>query len=97
MYKNTNYLCLQEEHMAAPFKVWEEESISKQIEKLASKNLTIYQVARMLQVSHITVRRWIKEAKLIAWNTSIEGKGRWRVPKESLEEFLQARNSMNID
>jgi excisionase family DNA binding protein len=96
VYKNTNYICW-EGTMAAPCKVWEEESISKQIEKLASKNLTIYQVARMLQVSHITVRRWIKEAKLIAWNTSLEGRGRWRVPKEALEEFLQSRSCMNID
>ncbi|MGE4268469.1 MAG: helix-turn-helix domain-containing protein [Deferribacterales bacterium] len=83
--------------MAAPLKVWEEESITKQMAKVVSRNLTIYQVAKMLQVSHITVRRWIKEAKLIAWNTNLEGHGRWRVPKESLEEFLQSRNCMNID
>lgn len=83
--------------MAAPCKVWNEESISKQVESMPGSNLTIYQVAKILQVSHITVRRWIKSAKLIAWNTSIDGNGRWRVPKQSLEEFLQERSCMNID
>jgi len=83
--------------MSASCKVWNEESISKQVELLPGSNLTIYQVARILQVSHITVRRWIKSAKLIAWNTSLEGNGRWRVPKKSLEEFLQERSCMNID
>jgi len=83
--------------MSAPCKVWNEESISKQVESMPGSNLTIYQVARILQVSHITVRRWIKSAKLIAWNTSDEGTGRWRVPKKSLEEFLQERSCMNLD
>lgn len=83
--------------MAAPCKIWNEESITKELERVNSRNLTIYQVAELLQVSHITVRRWIKEVKLIAWNTSTEGSGRWRIPKTSLEEFLQSRNCMNID
>jgi excisionase family DNA binding protein len=83
--------------MAAPCKVWNEDCISKEISKIPSRNMTIYQVADLLQVSHITVRRWIKGAKLIAWNTSTDGKGRWRIPKESLEEFMQERNSMNVD
>jgi len=83
--------------MSAPCKIWNEESISKEVECIQGSNLTIYQVADILQVSHITVRRWIKSAKLIAWNTSLEGTGRWRVPKKCLEEFLQERNCMNID
>lgn len=87
----------KEENMAAPCKVWNEQSITKEVESLPGSNLTIYQVAGVLQVSHITVRRWIKSAKLIAWNTSDSGTGRWRVPKKSLEEFLQERSCMNID
>lgn len=83
--------------MGAPCKVWNEESISKQVANMAGDNLTIAQVAFALQVSHITVRRWIKQAKLIAWNTRPDGMGRWRVPKESLEEFMQERNCMNIE
>lgn len=106
MLKFTGYTCintqaenvdLQEDTVAAQLKVWNEDSITEQIESLPGSNLTIYQVASILQVSHITVRRWIKSAKLIAWNTSIDGTGRWRVPKKSLEEFLQERSCMNID
>jgi len=83
--------------MGAKAKVWVEECITKELDRISNRNLTIYQVANLLQVSHITVRRWIKEVKLIAWNTSETGTGRWRIPKESLEEFLQTRNCMNID
>lgn len=83
--------------MAAPCKVWNEESIEKQVSKIEGDNLTIAQVAFTLQVSHITVRRWIKNVKLIAWNTRSDGTGRWRIPKESLAEFMQERNCMNIE
>ncbi|MGE4317596.1 MAG: helix-turn-helix domain-containing protein [Deferribacterales bacterium] len=83
--------------MAAQQKVWNEECITKELDRISNRNLTIYQVAALLQVSHITVRRWIKEVKLIAWNTSETGSGRWRIPKDSLEEFLQSRSCMNIE
>lgn len=83
--------------MGAQPKVWNEECITKELDRIKSRSLTIDQVAALLQVSHITVRRWIKEVKLIAWNTSASGCGRWRIPREGLEEFLQSRNCMNID
>lgn len=88
---------MSEVGMAAPGKIWHEESITKELARVKNRNMTIYQVAELLQVSHVTVRRWIKEVKLIAWNTNTDGRGRWRIPKESLEEFLQSRSCMNID
>jgi excisionase family DNA binding protein len=77
---------------AKPLK-FESLAVEKELEKYPAF-LNIYQLATILQVSHITVRRWIKSGQLEAINTSEEGTGRWRIPKASINEFLSDRSSL---
>jgi excisionase family DNA binding protein len=49
--------------------------------------LSLEDVARRLQVSDQTVRRWIKSGKLAAYKPGLE----WRIKPSDLEEFLRAR------
>ncbi len=46
------------------------------------------EIARMLRVSPLTVRRWINEGKLKAFHP--EGTRLYRVPESSLKEFVGA-------
>lgn len=76
---------------------WEEESIRREFDKIESSFMSVTQVAKILQVNPLTVKRWIWNVKLPAWNTRKDGKGHWRIAKESIYDFIQKRNSMNID
>ncbi|WP_022852098.1 helix-turn-helix domain-containing protein [Limisalsivibrio acetivorans] len=76
---------------------WEEESIQEELRKVPHNFLSVNQAAEVLQVNPLTVKRWIWKVELPAWNTRDDGKGHWRIAKKSLEEFVQNRNSMNIE
>jgi excisionase family DNA binding protein len=76
---------------------WEEKSIRSELEKVPHSFLSVTQAAKVLQVNPLTVKRWIWRVELPAWNTREDGKGHWRIAKESIAEFVQKRNSMNID
>jgi excisionase family DNA binding protein len=61
----------------------------------SKKWLTVQDVADELQVSRDTVERWIHGSQLRAANVSAARRGvnrpSWRVPRQALEEFLNAR------
>lgn len=76
---------------------WEEKSIKEELGKIPHGFLSVSQAAEILQVNPLTVKRWIWRVELPAWNTRTDGKGHWRIAKESIAEFVQKRNSMNID
>lgn len=76
---------------------WEEKSIREQLDKIPYGFLSVTQAADVLQVNPLTIKRWIWKVELPAWNTRTDGKGHWRIAKESISEFVQKRNSMNID
>lgn len=77
--------------------VWEEESIKQELSGIPHRFLSVGQVARILQVNPVTVKRWIWYSKLAAFNTREDGKGHWRIAKQSLIAFIQERNTMNLD
>lgn len=87
---------LQDTQVMAP-RIWEENSITHELEKVPHRFLSVAQVARILQVNPITVKRWIWYSKIAAFNTRDDGKGHWRIAKESLITFVQERNTLNID
>ena len=76
---------------------WIEERIQSELAKIPHKFLSVTQAAEVLQVNPLTIKRWIWRVELPAWNTRANGKGHWRIAKESIAEFVQKRNSMNID
>jgi excisionase family DNA binding protein len=54
--------------------------------------LTVAQVAEQLQVSEVTVRRWLREGALVG--RQLGGRAGWRVSVEELERFMQARDGV---
>jgi excisionase family DNA binding protein len=52
--------------------------------------LTVAQVAEQLQVSEVTVRRWLREGAL--HGRQLGGRAGWRVSVEELERFMRARD-----
>jgi excisionase family DNA binding protein len=52
--------------------------------------LTVAQVAERLQVSEVTVRRWLREGALVG--KQLGGRAGWRVSVEELERFMRARD-----
>lgn len=53
------------------------------------KHYTVNEVAEICKVTPYTVRAWLKSGKLRG--TKISPKA-WRVPKESLQEFLEIKH-----
>jgi len=53
---------------------------------MTNKLLTVEQVSELLQVTPYTIRRWASEGRLRA----LKLPGRIRIPRESLEEFLNS-------
>ncbi len=49
--------------------------------------LSLEDVAKRLQVSDRTVRRWVKDGKLAAYKPGRE----WRIRPSDLEDFLESR------
>jgi excisionase family DNA binding protein len=54
--------------------------------------LTVAQVAEQLQVSEVTVRRWLREGAL--HGRQLGGRAGWRVAEAELERFMQARDGV---
>jgi excisionase family DNA binding protein len=52
--------------------------------------LTVAQVAEQLQVSEVTVRRWLREGSL--HGRQLGGRAGWRVSVEELERFMRSRD-----
>jgi excisionase family DNA binding protein len=52
--------------------------------------LTVAEIAERLQVSEVTVRRWLREGAL--HGRQLGGRAGWRVSVEELERFMQARD-----
>jgi excisionase family DNA binding protein len=50
---------------------------------------TVPEVAETLKVSHMTVYRWIKDGKLVAYKLG----GEFRITERDLEQFLEARRT----
>jgi excisionase family DNA binding protein len=51
--------------------------------------LTVAEIAERLQVSEVTVRRWLREGAL--HGRQLGGRAGWRVAEAELERFMQAR------
>jgi excisionase family DNA binding protein len=51
--------------------------------------LTVKQVAERLQVTPLTVRRWLKRGELTG--IVISDRGGWRIDPESVEQFIARR------
>ncbi|GBD21844.1 hypothetical protein HRbin28_02308 [bacterium HR28] len=51
--------------------------------------LTVEQVAERLQVSPVTVRRWLREGLLAG--SRLPGKAGWRISEQDVERFLAER------
>lgn len=52
--------------------------------------LTVAEIAERLQVSEVTVRRWLREGTL--HGRQLGGRAGWRVAEAELERFMQARD-----
>jgi excisionase family DNA binding protein len=52
--------------------------------------LTVAQVAERLQVSEVTVRRWLREGALAG--RQLGGRAGWRVSSDELERFMRTRD-----
>jgi excisionase family DNA binding protein len=51
--------------------------------------LTVKDVAKILQVHTVTIRRYLNKGILKGIKVdSIKGKGRWRIPEESLQDII---------
>ena len=48
---------------------------------------TITDIMRILQVSRVTVYRYINSGSLRAYR--LGGSGDWRIPKEAIDEFME--------
>jgi excisionase family DNA binding protein len=57
------------------------------------EELTIKQIVAELEVDERTVRRWISKGLLPAHTDIV---GRWRVYREDLDAFVEARTRRNI-
>lgn len=53
------------------------------------RDLESSEVARIADVTEWTVRKWIREGKLAAYNISSDGHPRYRVTQAALEVFLR--------
>ena len=61
--------------------------------KATSVTFSPRQVAEPLGVNSEKVRNWIRNGELIAINVGDRQRPRWRIPKESLDDFLKRRES----
>jgi excisionase family DNA binding protein len=52
--------------------------------------LTVAEIAERLQVSEVTVRRWLREGALAG--RQLGGRAGWRVAEAELERFMRSRD-----
>jgi len=61
-------------------------------------DFTVPEVARILRVAQIKVRRWIRAGDLAATNTSnSSSRSIYTIPREALEEFRRKRSGAVAD
>lgn len=59
--------------------------------------LAVLQVSRELDVSPDTVRRWIRNRRISAFNTSGNPDNpRWRIQRQDLDEFKQRHKNQEL-
>ena len=66
--------------------------MSRQLTVPSPKFHTIQCLAKDLEVSEITVRRWLKSGELVAHRLGRQ----WRISNADLELFLRQRRGLNL-